>query len=136
MGFLDKLKLKANEVKEKAVEAVDEHGPQIKGGIEKAGTFVDKKTKGKYSDKIAKGTQKAGEAVEGARKPAAGQPVPPPAPPTGHTPESHPHPHNAPPPPSAPEPPSAAEPPASPMQSSAPQPPSAPQPQDTPPPAP
>jgi hypothetical protein len=83
MGFLDKLKLKATEVKEKAVEAVDEHGPQIKGGIEKAGTFVDKKTKGKYSDKIAKGTQKAEAAIDkidkdGDAKPAAGQPTPPP----------------------------------------------------------
>jgi hypothetical protein len=140
MGFLDKLKIKANEVKEKAVGAVDEHGPQIKGGIEKAGSMIDKKTKGKYSDKIAKGTQKAGEAVEGVRKPATGQPEPPPAPPAGHTPESHPH--TAPPPPSAPEPPSAGEPPsapqppASPIQSSAPEPPSAPHPQDTPPPAP
>src|SRR5581483_9452682 len=64
MGFLDKLKVKANEVKEKAVEAVDEHGPQIKGGISKAGEFVDKKTKGKYSDKIAKGTSQASAAVD------------------------------------------------------------------------
>jgi MT0933-like antitoxin protein len=88
MGFLDKLKVKASEVKEKAVGAVDEHGDQIKGGIEKAGTFVDKKTKGKYSDKIAKGTQKAGEAVtkldkSGSPPPAAGtMPPPPAAPPT------------------------------------------------------
>ncbi len=74
MGFLDRLKLKANEVKEKAVVAVDEHGPQIKGGIEKAGTFVDKKTKGKYSDKIAKGTQKAGEAVDKVDKDADTRP--------------------------------------------------------------
>ena len=98
MGFLDKLKLKANEVKEKAVEAVDDHGPQIKGGIEKAGTFVDKKTKGKYSDKIAKGTKKAEEAVDkidkdGAAKPDSASPTPPPAPGAGHTPGDHPHPH-------------------------------------------
>ncbi|MEJ7630465.1 MAG: antitoxin [Nocardioidaceae bacterium] len=101
MGFLDKLKLKATEVKEKAVEAVNGRGPQIKGGIDKAGDFVDKKTKGKYSDKIAKGTKKAGEAVDKIEKPDAdplpptGQTpppgtTPPPAPerPTGHTPPS------------------------------------------------
>jgi antitoxin protein of toxin-antitoxin system len=71
MGFLDKLKgtakevqEKAKEVKEKAVETIDEKSPQIKGGINKAGEFVDKKTKGKYSDKIAKGTQQAGAAVD------------------------------------------------------------------------
>jgi hypothetical protein len=64
VGFLDKLKDKAKEVKEKAVETVDEHSPQIKGGISKAGDFVDKKTKGKYADKIAKGTRQAEAAVD------------------------------------------------------------------------
>lgn len=111
MGFLDKLKLKATEVKEKAVGAVDEHGPQIKDGIEKAGTFVDKKTKGKYSDKIAKGTKKAEDAVDkidkdGVRdtdKPAA-NPTPPPAPGpgAGHEGHDHPHPHPQTPPPPTP----------------------------------
>jgi hypothetical protein len=100
MGFLDKLKDTANEVKLKAVEAVDGHGHQIKDGIEKAGTFVDQKTKGKYSDKIAKGTQKAGEAVDKIDKdadkksspprPAAPNPTPPAA---GHEGPGHPHPH-------------------------------------------
>lgn len=87
MGFLDKLKVKATEVKEKAVEAVDDHGPQIKGGIEKAGTFVDKKTKGKYSDKIAKGTKKAEEAVDKIDKDADKGPRPPTT--TPPTPEQH-----------------------------------------------
>jgi hypothetical protein len=64
MGFLDKLKDKAKEAKDKAVEVVDDHGPQIKDGIHKAGDFVDKKTKGKYTDKIAKGTSQAGAAVD------------------------------------------------------------------------
>ena len=88
MGFLDKLKSTANDVKVKAVEAVDGHGSQIKDGIDKAGAFVDQKTKGKYSDKIAMGTKKAGEAVvkidkdadakPGSGQPASGQSAPPP----------------------------------------------------------
>lgn len=68
MGFLDKLKDTANMAKEKAAEAIDQHGPQIKDGIGKAGDLVDKKTKGKYSDKIAKGTSKAGEALDKQKK--------------------------------------------------------------------
>ncbi|MDP9318776.1 MAG: antitoxin [Actinomycetota bacterium] len=83
---MDKLKSKVNVVKGKAAEAVDERGPQIKGGIEKAGSFVDKKTKGKYSDKIARGTKKAEEAVDKIDKsddatPPAGDTAPPPPPP-------------------------------------------------------
>ena len=108
MGFLDKLKLKATEVKEKAVEVVDERGPQIKGGIEKAGDFVDKKTKGKYSDKISKGTKKAEEAIDKIDKDGA-ESAPPPSPPPGpghahegHEGHDHPHPHPHPPTPPSP----------------------------------
>ena len=64
MEFLDKLKVKANEAKDKATEMVDDHAPQIKNGIGKAGAYVDKKTKGKYADKIAKGTKTAEQAVD------------------------------------------------------------------------
>ena len=90
MGFLDKLKTTAYQAKDKAVEAVDEHAPQIKGGIGKAGEFVDKKTKGKYSDKIAKGTQQATAAVDKIKAEEHKTPPPPPPPPPpsgpGHTP--------------------------------------------------
>ena len=57
MGFLDKLK-------SKATEAVDKHGEQIAGGLDKAAGVVDKKTKGKYSDKIRTGNQKAKDALD------------------------------------------------------------------------
>ena len=57
MGFLDKLKSKATEV-------VDKHGEQIAEGMDKAAGVVDKKTKGKYSDKIATGNQKAKDALD------------------------------------------------------------------------
>ncbi len=56
MAFLDKFK-------GKAAEAVDKHGDKISGGLDKAGQFVDKKTKGKYSDKIATGKGKIGEGM-------------------------------------------------------------------------
>ncbi len=109
MGFLDKLKETANMAKEKATEAVDQHGPQIKDGIGKAGGYLDKKTKGKYSDKIATGTQKAGEAVDNANKseepsgtPMAPAPLPPE--PHLHEPPAHePHPGTPPPPPGQPD---------------------------------
>ena len=57
MGFLDKLKGKAK-------TAVDQHGEQIAGGIDKAASMADKKTKGKYSDKIGSGTAKAKDALD------------------------------------------------------------------------
>jgi len=57
MGFLDKLK-------SKATEAVDKHGDQIAGGLDKAAGMVDKRTKGKYSDTIRTGNQKAKDALD------------------------------------------------------------------------
>ena len=86
MGFLDKLKGTANMAKEKAAEAIDQHGPQIKDGIGKAGDLVDKKTKGKYSDKIAKGTSKANEALDKQSKSSPDETATPPVTPV--TPES------------------------------------------------
>ena len=52
MGMFDNLK-------KKATKAVDDHGGQIAKGIDKAAAMADKKTKGKYHDKIATGTAKA-----------------------------------------------------------------------------
>ena len=57
MGFLDKLKGKATEM-------VDKHGKQIADGMDKAAGVVDKRTKGKYSDKIRTGNQKAKDALD------------------------------------------------------------------------
>ena len=57
MGFID-------DAKKKLSRAVDKHGDKITGGIDKAAKFADEKTKGKYSDKIAKGTVKAKEGLE------------------------------------------------------------------------
>ncbi|MDR6173513.1 hypothetical protein QE364_002638 [Nocardioides zeae] len=64
MGFSDKLKGVLGQARTQASSAVDKHGDKITGGIDKAAAFADKKTKGKYSDKIAKGTVKAKEGLE------------------------------------------------------------------------
>jgi hypothetical protein len=54
MGILDRLKGQASEIKHKATGVVDKNSDKIQSGIEKAGDFVDKKTKGKYTEKIDK----------------------------------------------------------------------------------
>ncbi len=57
MGFLDKLRGRAK-------TAVDQHGDKIAGGIDKAASMADKKTKGKYTDRINEGTGKTKEALD------------------------------------------------------------------------
>ena len=60
MGLRDKL----TNLREQAQEAVAEHKDQIQGAMETAGAAVDRKTHGKYTDKIARYGQKASDAVE------------------------------------------------------------------------
>jgi hypothetical protein len=57
MSFLDKFKAKAK-------DAVDQHGDKIAQGIDKAASTADQKTKGKYSQHIGTGQQKAKEALD------------------------------------------------------------------------
>ena len=57
MGFMDK-------VRGKAKSAVDQHGHKIAGGIDRAAATADRKTKGKYSQQIRKGTAKSKEALD------------------------------------------------------------------------
>jgi len=57
MGLLD-------DAKKKLTAAVDQHGDKIAGGIDKAAAAVDKKTGGKYADKIEKGSAKAKDALD------------------------------------------------------------------------
>jgi flagellar hook-basal body complex protein FliE len=52
-GLLDKLK-----------GLVKERETQIRTAVDKAGDFVDDKTKGKYHDKIAKAGEKADQAID------------------------------------------------------------------------
>lgn len=67
MGLSDKLKQFTDKAKESAVE----HREQISGAVETAGVIADKRTRGRYSDKIAKATSKTEAAVDR----LAGQPA-------------------------------------------------------------
>ncbi len=74
MGLKDKIA----GLREQAQEAVAEHKDQIQGAMETAGATVDRKTHGKYTDKIAKYGGKATAAVEnfsgqGSDEPGAGE---------------------------------------------------------------
>ncbi len=57
MGMFDNLR-------DKATEAVDEHGDKIGEGLDKAGEFADEKTDGKYGDKIDQGTDVAKDQLD------------------------------------------------------------------------
>jgi hypothetical protein len=59
MGFADKLK----DLGDKAKLAAAEHKDQISQTVETAGNVADRRTGGKYRDKIFKATQKAEAAV-------------------------------------------------------------------------
>jgi hypothetical protein len=61
MSFLDKF---TAGFKDKAKDAVDQHGAKIARGIDKAASAADHKTKGKYSQHIGTGQQKAKEALD------------------------------------------------------------------------
>jgi hypothetical protein len=60
MGLGDKFKTFAKQ----AQDAVVEHKDQIHQAMDAAGVAADRKTKGKYTAKIAKFGEKAGEALD------------------------------------------------------------------------
>lgn len=53
MGFMDKVK-----------GMLGQHGDKVQQGLDKAAQVADQKTKGKYSNQIKSGTQKAKDAAE------------------------------------------------------------------------
>jgi MT0933-like antitoxin protein len=57
MGFLDKLR-------GMTTKAVDQHGDKISKGVSKAGDVIDKKTGGKYTDKIKQGKKKVDDGLD------------------------------------------------------------------------
>ena len=74
MGFLDNLKKKAPELKEKAADLAATQNAKIDQGIDKAAGMASKATKGKYDAKIDGAAGKAKEAAdklaeEGRKKP-------------------------------------------------------------------
>ncbi|MCW7946222.1 collagen triple helix repeat-containing protein [Streptomyces hygroscopicus] len=68
-------------LKAKASDLAQRHGGKVERGIDKAAKLVDEKTKGKYSDKIHTGTDKAKGAMDRIAHrdagPAAGGQTPP-----------------------------------------------------------
>lgn len=54
MSFMDKAKDFASRSSAKARDLAREHSDTIDQGIQRAGTFVDDKTGGKYADKVDK----------------------------------------------------------------------------------
>ena len=60
MGLGDKFK----DLKKQAQDAVVEHRDQIQDAVGVVGVAADRKTKGRYTQRIAKFGQKASEAVE------------------------------------------------------------------------
>ncbi|MFB7933448.1 antitoxin [Streptomyces sp. NPDC056039] len=59
MGLLDNMKAKLGPAKGKVSDLAQRHEGKVHHGLEKAAHAVDKRTKGKYSDKIQSGTGKA-----------------------------------------------------------------------------
>jgi hypothetical protein len=60
MALSDRLK----QLSDKAKESATDHHEQITNAVETAGGIADKRTRGRYSDKIAKATAKTEAAVD------------------------------------------------------------------------
>ncbi|PQZ95791.1 antitoxin [Arthrobacter sp. MYb227] len=54
MSIFDELKGKAEELKDKAADLIQENSEKITGAIDQAGDFIDEKTGGKFADKVDK----------------------------------------------------------------------------------
>ncbi|MFH9003456.1 antitoxin [Streptomyces afghaniensis] len=64
MGLLDNVKAKLGPAKGKVSDLAQRHEDKIQHGLDKAAQVVDKRTKGKYSDRIQSGTGKAKGAMD------------------------------------------------------------------------
>ena len=64
MGFLDKWKKKAPELKEQAADLAASQNDKIDAGIDKAADLADKATGGKYDDQIDSAADKAKDAAD------------------------------------------------------------------------
>jgi hypothetical protein len=60
MGLGDKL----DGLKDKAKEAVGQHGDKVDQGVDRAGQFADERTGGKHTSQIDQGEQKAKEGLD------------------------------------------------------------------------
>ncbi|MDN0197558.1 antitoxin [Streptomyces sp. S.PNR 29] len=67
MGLLDNMKAKLGPAKGKVSDLAQRHGDKIdkvEHGLDRAAKVVDEKTKGKYSDRIQRGTGRAKDAMD------------------------------------------------------------------------
>jgi hypothetical protein len=76
MGLSDSLKDALGQAKDKATELAGKHNATIDSGLDKVGEMADKATKGKYSDQIQAGRDKAKQTLDHL---AADRPADPPA---------------------------------------------------------
>jgi hypothetical protein len=60
MGIGDKF----DELKDKAKDALGQHGDKADEGVDRAGRFVDERTGGQHSEHIQKGADKAKEGLD------------------------------------------------------------------------
>ncbi|WP_320773429.1 antitoxin [Streptomyces sp. CRN 30] len=81
MGLLDSLKARCSPATNRISGLAKEHGDKVGRGIDKAAHMVDEKTKGRYSDRIHMGTDRAKNAVDrlAHKDDGTGSPPPPPA---------------------------------------------------------
>ncbi|MFI0444662.1 antitoxin [Actinomadura sp. 6N118] len=61
---------------DKVKEMLGGHGDKAKGAVGKAGDMVDKKTGGKYADKVDTAQDKATEYIDGTKPKDTGTPPP------------------------------------------------------------
>ncbi len=64
MGLMDSVKAKLALAEDKMSDLARQHGGKVQHSIDKAAKAVDERTKGKYSDKIHAGTDKAKGAMD------------------------------------------------------------------------
>ncbi|MDQ2585557.1 antitoxin [Saccharothrix yanglingensis] len=60
MGIGDRF----DELKDKAKDALGQHGDKADQGVDKAGQFIDEKTGGRHSEHVQQGTDKAKEGLD------------------------------------------------------------------------
>ncbi|MBE4734100.1 MULTISPECIES: antitoxin [Streptomyces] len=64
MHLLDNLKTKLSPARDRVAHLAQKHEGKIQHGLDKAAHTVDRKTKGKYSDRIQSGTGRAKHAMD------------------------------------------------------------------------
>lgn len=60
MGIGDRF----DELKDKAKDALGQHGDKADQGVDKAGRFIDERTGGRHSEHVQQGTDKAKEGLD------------------------------------------------------------------------